>query len=262
MKAAVVSFARGAAWLGEGWRLYRVAPVTWLSMMLGYWLIILGTSALQFLQAAVVLLIPAISVGFMAVSRRCAAGEPPSSNELFSGFRSGFQRQLALGVVHLVLVMLVLLVTRAVDDSALERWMTTRDPALTSQALIALAVMLVAYAQVVLLFWFAPVLVAWHDTGVAKALFFSYFSCLLNWRAFAGYGIALSVVLFLVPVLFMSLLTLVSAGLNQGQVMAAVATFMLALMPMIYASFYASYRDVFGPGDTQAAVREPGSPLQ
>ncbi len=262
MKAAVVSFVRGAAWLREGWRLYRVAPVTWLSMMLGYWLVILGTSVLQYLQAVVVVLVPAISVGFMAVGRKCAAGEPPSTTELFSGFRAGLQRQLILGVVHLALVMLALLGTRAVDDGALERWMTTRDPELTSQALSVLAVMLVAYAQVVLLFWFAPVLVAWHDTGVAKALFFSYFSCLLNWRAFAGYGIAMAAVLFLVPVLFMSVLKLVSPGLNQGQMLAAVAAFLLALMPMIYASFYASYRDVFGSGDTRAVVEEPGPPLQ
>ncbi len=259
MKAAVVPFSRGAVWLREGWRLYRVAPMTWLSVMLGYWLVILGTSALQYLQAVVVLLVPAISVGFMALSRKCAAGEPPSAAELFSGFRSGFQRQLILGVVHLALMLLVLLVTRSVEGGALERWMATRDPEVMSQALFVLAVMLATYAQVVLLFWFAPVLVAWHDTGVAKALFFSYFSCLLNWRAFAGYGIAMAVVLFLVPVLFMSLLNLVVPGLKPGQLMAAIATFLLALMPMIYASFYASYRDVFGPGDTQRAPQEPGS---
>ncbi|MBM3366743.1 MAG: hypothetical protein FJY43_00415 [Betaproteobacteria bacterium] len=259
MKAAVVPFSRGAAWLREGWRLYRVAPMTWLSVMLGYWLVILGTSALQYLQAVVVLLVPAISVGFMAVGRKCAAGEPPSAAELFSGFRGGFQRQLILGVVHLALMLLVLLVTRSVDNGALERWMTTRDPEVMSQALFVLAVMLATYAQVVLLFWFAPVLVAWHDTGVAKALFFSYFSCLMNWRAFAGYGIAMAAVIFLVPVLFMSLLNLLVPGLKPGQVMAAIATFLLALMPMIYASFYASYRDVFGPGDTQKVSGEPGA---
>lgn len=262
MKTAVVSFSRGAGWLRQGWRLYRVAPVTWLSMMLGYWLVILGTSVLQYVQAVVVVLVPAISVGFMAVGRRCAAGEPPSLADLFSGFRAGFQRQLVLGVVHLALMMLVLLLARAIDDGVLESWIRTRDPELTSQVLSVLAVMLVAYAQVVLLFWFAPALVAWHDIGVAKALFFSYFSCLLNWRAFAGYGMAMAAVLFLVPVLFMSALTMMFPGLKQGQVMAAVATFLLAVMPLVYASFYASYRDVFGAGYTPAVPQEPGPPPQ
>ena len=42
MQARVVSAGRGARWLAEGWRLFRVAPLAWLAAVFGYWLLMNG----------------------------------------------------------------------------------------------------------------------------------------------------------------------------------------------------------------------------
>jgi len=94
-----------------------------------------------------------------------------------------------------------------------------------------------------MLFWFAPPLVAWHSTSPMKALFYSFFACLLNWRAFLVYGAAAAAVTLVVP--FVLVLTLRALVANVS--FAWLAFPMLAvLLPTLFASFFASYRDVFG----------------
>jgi hypothetical protein len=89
-------------------------------------------------------------------------------------------------------------------------------------------------------FWFAPVLVAWNRIGAAQSLFYSFFAVWRNWRAFLVYG---AVVTFVGSALLMAvgLLALLMHGdPNLAQSLALVLTF-----PTLFASFYASYRDVF-----------------
>ena len=94
-----------------------------------------------------------------------------------------------------------------------------------------------------MLFWFAPPLAAWHDAGVAKALFFSFFGCLLNWRAFLAYGAVSALVLVALPLAVLSVLMMLSLKVAA---MSLLFPLLLMLMPTLFASFYASYRDVFG----------------
>ena len=252
MKAAVVSFARGAAWLGEGWRLYRSAPLTWLMLVFLYWILMSMVSALPLAGVAIALtLIPAFSVGFMAASRSCAAGRTPGIADLFAGFRGTLQVQLALGAAYFALLAAVLWLTTLADGGALARWMTTGarpdEQTLMSDGFLgALALAAAGYAPVMMLYWFAPVLAAWHGTGAVKALFFSLAACLVNWRALTGYGVAAALVTIVIPFLVLSVLLLVSGGRHQTGVMGVMLPLLLALMPMLYASFYAGYRDIFG----------------
>jgi len=96
-----------------------------------------------------------------------------------------------------------------------------------------------------MLFWFAPVLCAWHAMGAAQALFYSFFASLLNWRAFLGYGLAATLVTVVIPFLALSALLLASGGKLRFGVMALVFPLLIILLPTLFASFYASYRDVF-----------------
>jgi len=95
---------------------------------------------------------------------------------------------------------------------------------------------------VMMMFWFAPPLVAWHSASPAKGLFYSFFGALMNWRAFLVYGAAAALVTLVVPfVLAVTLRTLIG-----GVSFAWLAFPMLGvLLPTLFASFYASYRDVF-----------------
>src|ERR1700752_5375508 len=98
-----------------------------------------------------------------------------------------------------------------------------------------------------MMFWFSPPLAAWHATGAPRALFFSFVACLLNWRAFLAYGASVVVMMVAVPGLVLLALRVI---LPLDLMMAAVSLvfpFLVLMLPTLFASFYASYRDVFGP---------------
>ncbi|MGH8668384.1 MAG: BPSS1780 family membrane protein, partial [Burkholderiales bacterium] len=113
-------------------------------------------------------------------------------------------------------------------------------------ALFPLAVFALSYAPVLMLFWFAPPLAAWHSTGALKALFFSFVACLMNWRAFLAYGAAVAVMMMAVPLAtLLALRAFAGAGLGVA-VASLVFPLLLLMLPTLFASFYVSYRDVFG----------------
>lgn len=230
MQARVVPPLRGAQWLLSGWRLFAAAPLGWLAVVFVYWVCIMLISLLPFGSAAAPLLIPAFSVGFMAAGRAAARGAPVELAQLFDGFRTSLKPQLWLGTLYLAcLVALVLL------SGASPREM----PNELTGGLLAAGVL---YVPVMMAFWFAPVLAAWHGVSPGKSLFFSLVACLVNWRAFLVYG-ALTVLL---PVLV--LLAFVQA-VGAAALRAIVVPLIILVLPTLLASFYASYRDVFA-GDS------------
>jgi hypothetical protein len=79
----------------------------------------------------------------------------------------------------------------------------------------------------------------------AKALFFSATACLMNWRAFIAYGVVAAVLTLAAPFLVLSGLMLASGGALQAPAMSLVFPLLILLLPTLFASFYASYRDVF-----------------
>jgi len=250
MQARVVATARGAAWLAEGWRLFRAAPIGWLAAVFAYWLLMTIVSLVPFVGVpAAALLVPAFSVGFMALARAAGRKAPLEPGLLFEGFRHEPRAQFTLGVIYLVCLSVLLAASALADNGALARWMITGqrpdDEVLQSdEFMTALAAAAALYLPVMLAFWFAPPLASWHSTGAAKALFFSVAASLMNWRAFLAYGALMGVVTALVPLLVVSGFMLAGATVPPaGLVIFALVLF---LLPTLFASFYASYRDVFG----------------
>ena len=102
------------------------------------------------------------------------------------------------------------------------------------------------YAPVIMMFWFAPVLTAWHGIGAPKALFFSLIACLINWRAFLVYGAVAILLTVVAPTLALSALLLFSGDSLGAPVTSFLFPLLLVVLPTLLASFYVSYRDVFG----------------
>lgn len=255
MKSSIVSVARGARWLLEGWRLFRVAPASWLALVFAYWMLMTAVSLVPMIGViAAMVLIPGFSVGFMAASRSCEQGKTPALAILFDGFRVRGAVQLMLGLAYVVSLALLLGATTLADEGALARWMLEgnrpADEMLQSEEFLA-ALLIAAglYVPVMMLFWFAPLLAAWHAMGAGKALFYSFFACLMNWRAFIGYGAAAALVTLAIPFVVLSALLFASGGQLRVAAMTLVFPLLLILLPTLFASFYASYRDVFGAGD-------------
>lgn len=251
MQARVVSAGRGARWLAEGWRLFRVAPLAWLAAVFGYWLLMSVVSLLPLIgAAAAAVLVPAFSVGFMALARAAGRKAPLELSLLFDGFRHEVRAQITLGFFYLLCLALLLGASTLIDEGVLAQWLLTgRHPeadAFLSQAFFsALVATAFLYLPVMLAFWFAPPLAAWHSTGAVKALFFSFAASLMNWRAFLGYGAVTALVTLVVPFVVLTALALLG---EASRVPAAtfVLPLMILLLPTLFASFYVSYRDVFG----------------
>jgi hypothetical protein len=252
MNSRVVPALRGVRWLAEGWRMFRVAPLGWFALVFGYWLAMTILSLLPLVGVGVAsLLVPAFSVGFMAASRAAARNQPVELAMLAAGFRERLPAQLVLGGVYLASLALVIGGSALADDGMLARWLLTgrgpgEEEAPDAGFYGALAVAAALYAPVMAMFWFAPVLVAWHAMPPAQALFYSFFASLMNWRAFLAYGAAVALVMVVLPTLLLLAMVLASGGALRLAPMALVLPLALVMLPTLFASFYASYRDVFG----------------
>lgn len=252
MQARIVGTARGARWLGEGWQLFRAAPLGWLALVFAYWLIMTLISLVPYAGIALAaVLVPAFSVGFMAAARAAERGGRLELALLFEGLRNAPAPQLVLGVAYLACLLAVLGATALADDGALARWMVggarpQEEVVQSEDFFAAMATAALLYAPVMMMFWFAPPLAAWHSTAPAKALFFSAAACLMNWRAFLAYGAVMALVTLAAPFLLLSGLVLASGGTLRVPAMALVFPLLILLLPTLFASFYVSYRDVFG----------------
>ena len=253
MRARIADARQGARWLGTGWQLFRAAPLGWLALVFAYWLIMTVVSLVPYAGiAAAAILVPAFSVGFMAAARAAERGGRLELGLLFDGLRNAPREQLVLGVVYFAALGAVLGATTLADDGALARWMLTgqrpeEEVLQSGDFMRALVAAVVLYIPVMMMFWFAPPLAAWHGTGALKALFFSAAACLMNWRAFLAYAAVTALVTLVMPFLVLSGLLVFSGGSLRIPVMSLVFPLLILLLPTLFASFYASYRDIFGP---------------
>jgi hypothetical protein len=250
MRARIVPAARGARWLGEGWQMFRVAPFGWLLLVLAY---LIGTQVVALLPVVGVVIalvaVPGLTVGMMGAARAASRGGALRIGMLFEGFRIGLRGQLALGAVYLGCSILVFAGMSLADEGgALRGALAGRaaaEPPEDGDWARAGVVFALLYVPVMMMFWFAPVLAAWHDAGAAKALFYSFFACLLNWRAFLAYGAVTALAMVAFPLAAVSAILLLSGG-AKVKLISLVLPLVILLLPTLFASFYASYRDVFG----------------
>ena len=249
MQARIVEARQGARWLADGWRLFTYAPLGWLSVVFAYGLIMMLMSAVPVIgTAAFLVLYPAFTVGLMAAARAAAQRAPFRVGILFDAFRQGLRPQLVLGAVYLTCSIIVFAGTFLADDQqALRSVLSGRRPEelQAGDLAVPLGVMVALYTPTLMMFWFAPPLAAWHPVGAMKALFFSFFACLMNWRALLVYGLVTTAAIVALAYALLLGVMLFSGG-AKGVPVLLVLLLALLMLPTLFASFYASYRDVFG----------------
>ena len=241
MPARVVSAASGARWLLQGWNLFRAAPLAWMALVFVYLFVIVLSASIPYVGAAVVALAtPALSVSFMAVARAAHRRASIGLEQVAEGFRREPRSQLLLGVLYAVCTGCILVVAALALNILPEAGEGAQEPQGGSADMLLLLLM---YVPVMILFWFAPVLTAWHGATPAKALFFSAAGVLINWRAFAIYGaVSVAAVLGLAMLVVLGV-RLISPELAPHRLALPV---LIAIYPTLLGSYYASYRDVFG----------------
>jgi hypothetical protein len=96
------------------------------------------------------------------------------------------------------------------------------------------------------------VLVAWHGLTAGKALFFSFVACLRNWRAFVVYSLAIFIAGAIIPAFALRALSGFFSGPGNSALVMLTLFLVFIGLPLLYASFYVSYRDVFVAIDEDA----------
>lgn len=251
MQARQLPAQRGFAWLGEGLQLWRRNPALLTFASFGYLLLLILVSVAPFIgQVLASLLMPILSLGVLNTCRAIDAGRKAGPDVLFSGFQQNLPALVAIGGLYLAGSLLVLALTAVADGGTLFGIMTSGgklEPEIATSAgfTMALLIAISLSTPVMMAYWFAPLLAGWWKLSAPKALFFSFFACLRNWRPFLAYSIALAlfgailpgIVLGIVGMASPTLATLLSVPLP------------LLLIPIVFASFYANARDIFGEPD-------------
>ncbi|MGI4857727.1 MAG: BPSS1780 family membrane protein [Janthinobacterium lividum] len=247
-----VSAKDGYLWFRQGLGIFRRHPLVFVTLFFAYLFIMRLVSLPPVIGLLIVpLLIPGVSVGFLAASRDVLAGKPAFPTVLISGFREhgpvAAKRLLGLGVIYIVAIMLVFAISALADDGMLAQLVLlgnspSEDAVRDASPDAAMLVALLAYVPVAMLFWFAPVLVAWHDVPPLKALFFSWVVCWRNRAAFVVFTLLWGALMMSVSLALILALQLSGAGAMGLVVLMPVSAVITAVL---YCSFYATYRGCF-----------------
>ncbi len=239
----------GLRWVGEGFRLFKLAPLPLLVTTMTFLLLLVFSSAIPLLGSiAPAVLAPMLSVGMMAAVRAADEKRPVVPNLLFSGLRErggqAWKPLLLLGVIGSASMGAALMASAAINDQLFQLLSGSVKPddveiddgSLRWAGFAFLAIYLPAQMAL----WYAPVFVAWHGVPVGKALFFSFAAVVRNKAAFAVYllgwlGTALATGLAL---------SLISLLLNGASLLYFLQVpISLVILTAIYCSFWATYRD-------------------
>jgi len=227
-----VPTARGWAWIAQGWELFKRQPFMWVAFAVVGIAILLGLQLLLPLigQIAAMLLGPVFVGGVMIGCRDLDEGRELQFAHLFAGFRERFGSLIAVGLISLGFTFAVALVVGLGTGIGTATLLGSGgDPAAAAAAgltlLLALLVMLALLLPLYMAMWFAPPLILFHAQGPAEAMKNSFVACLRNIMPFFLYGVILFLLSFV----------------------ASLPVFLgwLVLAPVMVASLYTGYRDIF-----------------
>ncbi|AKM29317.1 hypothetical protein AB870_02975 [Pandoraea faecigallinarum] len=244
----------GYVWLRQGIWLFRKNPLAIMSLLFAY---LFGTLVVSFVPVVggliSLVLVPGLSVGFMAACRDIIKNKQVLPQVLLDGFRGHgkevARRLLILGACYMGATVVAYLVSSLFNGSELINKLlfdgnVNRDEVMNGTAgIVAAMAFAIAYIPVAMLFWFAPVLVAWHDITPVKAIFFSWTACTRNFRAFVVYGLCVMLLAMVSSLLLMVIMAVL--GIFQ-YAMLLLWPLSLLFAAIVYCSFYASYRGCFG----------------
>lgn len=222
------------------------------SLVVSYWFTVLLLNILPIIGSlAAALVVPGLSVGLMQAARNLDRGIPVGLQTLFGGLKENPRTLVGLGALNLACTMAIVGLSTLVDDGNLFNYMMANskaERALLEDADFTLPVLfaMLLMTPLMMAYWFAPVLAAWHRLPLGKSLFFSFIACWINWRAFLAFSAGLLLLAGIVPGVLMGVLLILLPGAPSLVMAVVMVPMALIIAPVIFASFYASYRDIFG----------------
>lgn len=250
MQALKLPAIRGWRWLVEGYALFRRRPSLVGLMVMSYWLSILILLVIPVIGSILApLVIHGLMVGVMTACRNLDQDLPTPFSLFFQSLRDNFKPLAILGIMHFAYVFSVVNLSSLVDGGVLVQLLSgkTLDKEVVegSNLMWSLWFVVALIIPQTLAYWFAPMLVVWHKISIFKALFFSLFACLRNWKAFLVYFLCFVGVVVFVPALIADMGAALLPGMEKFISSVMLMFLLMVVSPSIVASFYISYRDVF-----------------
>jgi hypothetical protein len=239
MEPRTVGSGQGWAWVAQGWQLFLKSPGIWIVnfiLMTIACLILLNIPFLGIISLPI--LVPVLFGGLMLGCRALDRGEDFEVGHLFAGFKVNTVQLLLVGlfilVTHVIIGFVMKLVIIFAGGAALFSALAAGNvmaaiasvAAFMMVALVGVMVAVLLLIPVLMAVWFAPALVVLRNVPALEALRLSFFANVKNMGPFLVYSVitlALAVLAF-IPFL----------GFGW-----------LILWPVMVASLYTGYRDVF-----------------
>ncbi len=256
----IVSTRNGWLWVLQGFSIFRKSPAIWILLVLSYWSMMALLSRLPILGTVLATLsLPVFAASFAIMAHEVAIGGRLMPALLFSGFQRSLRTLLILGAMNMAAMAAAFACTFPIDGGILMGLAILGKPlpatvlpggADSGAFMFASVVAGLLAAPVQSAFWFAPMLVAGvagqKPLGAVQSLFYSFFACWRNWRAFIVYGATLSTVFVFIA------LALQLVVRSDKTLPVAMLAMVLVLLPTLFGTFYASYRDIFSPQSESA----------
>jgi len=228
-----VPAGHGWKWIADGWALFVRDPGTWIAIALIYLVI---SFAVGFVPVIGMLANPVLNViftaGLLAGCRAADEGGAIKVEHLFAGFQERVGTLVAVGLLYVAALLVVTLAAALAVGFRLYHILSAgplEAEAVLQALLLGALAMLIWVAlvlPVVMAVWFAPALVVFRHMAAGQAMRASFLGCLRNFVPFLVYGLVL-----LVPAV-LATIPLVLLG-------------WLVLGPLVMASIYASYKDIY-----------------
>ncbi|MBI3528269.1 MAG: hypothetical protein HY067_09890 [Betaproteobacteria bacterium] len=227
-----VAAGNGWTWISDAWGMFKGQKGTWIGLFVILAVIIIVLNILPIIgPLLLILLSPVLYGGVMLGCEAQRSGDSLEIGHLFAGFRSNTGRLIGVGAVTLLAFIGVFVVVMVIFGVDMARMMMGAKPspeqlqALGTSFLLIPLIILALSLPIYMAIWFATPLIVLNDCSVGDALKASFAACLKNILPFLVFGIV-----------FFLLAIVATIPLALGW---------LALGPVLLASIYTAYRDIF-----------------
>ena len=227
----------GWTWIREGFALFMKSPAIWIISVLIYLVIFVFLSIIPLVSLLTSLLSPVFIAGLVYGAYQLDQGKELKVTHLFEGFKRNTGSLFGVGGLYLlglfvcmVIAMVVAFSTGAFDSfTRVASQPGAANPFqqidMLTNMLFPGLVLMALMIPLIMAAWFAPALVIFHDMGAVEAMKRSFAGCYKNMLPFLWYGVIATVLLVVGMIPFM-------LGL-------------LVVIPVLVASLYVSYKDIF-----------------
>jgi len=224
-----VEAGHGWTWIASAFHLFRKRVAAWVVIAIILGVIFIVLSKLPLVGWAINALLMPVFAGGIALGCRALEDDGDFGvGKLFAGFGLRTGRLVTIGALSAVAGIVIMIPVFLIMGKSFFALMSGDPSALAMlgpAAAIGFLLTLGLSIPLYMALWFAPCLVMFHDLEPTQALAQSFSACLKNVVPFLVYGVV---------VMIFAVLAAIPLGLG-----------FLVLVPIVLASIYTAYRDIF-----------------